>query len=123
MHGYFGEKKNEDNCLALADFKLAVAECLCKASKAPTTFPRKRGRPSLPLESQLENKSRRGPISDFPMEEVRTDGYFHLPIWCQERQRCKNYPCSGKTFIKCEKCEVFLCLNKDRNCFHYFHTN
>lgn len=109
---------NEFSNLALADFKMAVAECLCKVNKA--SFTRKRGRPSAAMET-LQNKTRRGPATDFPMHEVRTDGYSHLPLWCLERQRCK-YPCGAKTFIKCEKCNVFLCLNKDRNCFYKFHT-
>lgn len=108
---------NEHN-LALADFKMAVAECLCKVNKAGST--RKRGRPSLAMEN-LQNKKRRGPATDFPMQDVRTDRYDHLPLWCNERQRCK-YPCGAKSFIKCEKCNVFLCLNKDRNCFYKFHT-
>lgn len=34
-----------------------------------------------------------------------------------ERQRCKYPGCMGKSFIKCRKCEIYLCLNKNRNCF------
>lgn len=112
-------RNNKENVLLLVDFKMAVAECLCKANK---TLLKKRGRPSTSLEAEIQSKKVRGPTADFPMQEVRTDGLNHLPVWCQERQRCKYPGCGGKSFIKCEKCALSLFLNKERNCYYRFHV-
>lgn len=29
--------------------------------------------------------------------------------------------CQSRSRIKCDKCNVYLCLNKDQNCFFKFH--
>ena len=46
----------------------------------------------------------------------------HLPAFVDGRLRC--FLCSkegvqSRTSIKCQTCDVALCLNKDRNCFYH----
>lgn len=55
-----------------------------------------------------------------PAESLRYDGSGHTMQKDSKRQRCKNYGCSMKTYLKCIKCNVHLCSGK-RNCFDDFH--
>lgn len=78
------------------------------------------GRPTLsppPVPKSLVIKSCKRPADD-----SRVDCLDHFPIWDTKRQRCKFFNCSDSfSFIKCMKCNVHLCLNKERNCFTAFH--
>ena len=70
---------------------------------------------------------------------------LHIPMYMQTRAVCKvcskitsyNYqreyaivpeedrpkkPRPSKSFVACQKCEVALCLNQDRNCFRVWNT-
>lgn len=111
--------KNNDLYLPLSEFKIGIAEILT----ATNSIQRKRGRPSsASLQPKLELKKKKYPFSQIPAQEIRTDNLNHLPIVNDDRQRCKYPECKGKSQISCGKCKVFLCLNKDRNCFSQFHT-
>ena len=107
-----------DLYLPLSEFKLALAEVLTRCN----TLGKKRGRPSNPLQPQLDSKKRKYPFSQIPAQEIRTDNLNHLPVVNEERQRCKYPECKEKSYISCDKWSVVLCLNKDRNCFYNFHT-
>lgn len=64
------------------------------------------------LEQTLEERS------EF-CHEIRFDNIGHFPMHLEAnstRKRCKNCG-NGLTLIKCMKCNVFLCLNANRNCF------
>ena len=78
----------------------------------------KRGRPSA--DDMLKNK-RRAATTIMPVLDCQKDKIEHWPVWKDTWRRCKI--CIKKnSFALCEKCEVFLCLNKDRNCFRRFHV-
>nr|CAH7726963.1 unnamed protein product [Callosobruchus chinensis] len=114
-------RKQSDIYMPLADFKVAIADALCNTRKS--TLTRKRGRPSTSLENAYLRKKRRGPAAEIPQMEVRKDGIDHLPEWREyERNRCKHPDCKCQSYIYCVKCQIPLCLNKDRNCFLRFHT-
>lgn len=110
--------KNNDLYLPLSEFKIALAEILTATANPQ----RKRGRPSSSSQPVLDLKKKKYPFSQIPAKEIRTDNLNHLPIVNEDRQRCKYPECKGKSQISCGKCKVFLCLNKDRNCFSNFHT-
>ena len=57
-----------------------------------------------------------------PHNNVRYDNEGHLPLWNDKRNRCKGEGYVSFSFIKCEKCGVSLCLNKNKNYFSSFHT-
>lgn len=111
-------RRNNSYYMPLVDFKVAVADALCKAGKVVS---KKRGRPSTEVQKQLDVKRSKGPAADIPQPDVRTDGINHMPIWLENRGRCKYPECGGKSYVACQKCKVTLCINKDRNCFINFH--
>lgn len=106
--------------MPLAKFREEVALILCKiGSETPNA---KRGRPSMSeVESGITAKRHKGPVTAMPVKDVRLDGVCHWPEYMENRQRCKLPNCSRKTFIKCSKCGVALCINRDRNCYSEFH--
>lgn len=48
----------------------------------------------------------------------------HLPKYDDKKNgtRCKLETCDQRTHIYCAKCNVHLCIMKDRNCFENFHV-
>lgn len=113
-------RRQTNDYLPLADFKIAIADALCKAGKP--NYIRKRGRPNTNLEEAFTRKRKHGAIADIPQMEVR-DGLDHLPEWKEnERNRCKFPDCHSQSYIYCTKCQAPLYLNKDRNCFVRFHS-
>ena len=55
---------------------------------------------------------------------LRYDNSDHWPLFVSalNNTRCKNENCYGKTYWKCSKCKVHLCLNSNKNCFTEYHT-
>lgn len=59
-----------------------------------------------------------------PLHRLRYDGYSHLPEIDEDKfmtTRCKLEGCTGKTIVRCHKCNVHLCLKRGKNCFREFH--
>lgn len=57
------------------------------------------------------------------LRSLRYDGANHWPVFMTNinNTRCKYEICSAKTYWKCSKCNVHLCLNSKKNCFYEFH--
>lgn len=55
-------------------------------------------------------------------ENIRYDGYMHLPDYSEKRMRCKFKSCNLQSQILCIKCNAHLCLNKNNKCFAKYHT-
>ena len=114
---------HKKNRLSLLEFRLYLAEIMinCKADNitTPVGRPRLTERPSL---SEPAAKKRRTAVS-IPPKEVRYDGFEHWPeaIKGVNQSRCRVENCTGKSRIRCTKCNVFLCLSNN-NCFVKFHT-
>ena len=111
-------KLPKSEILALAPFKLKVANCLMKENKAFVGA--KRGRPSPPMKDAISK--RRRPYQTLPDQAIRFDNVGHWPEIKDSRKMCKNPGCSGKTNVYCSKCDISLCLNSSNNCFKNFHT-
>lgn len=99
--------------MPLKEFQLDVADSLIKIN-CPV------GRPSLlrQLIPQRRNKRR----STSPVTMVRADDVGHFPIYHDKRSRCSV--CQSNSIFthwKCCKCQTYLCLTKDKNCFWEFH--
>ena len=62
--------------------------------------------------------------SSYVPKTLRYDGFNHWPVFVSavNNTRCKNEKCNGKTYWKCDKCNVHLCLNSNRNCFTQYHA-
>ena len=57
-----------------------------------------------------------------PVHDVRYDFFGHWPECIDGLgQNCKLEGCEGRSRVKCVKCNVSLCLNKNKNCFTRFH--
>ena len=51
--------------------------------------------------------------------DIRYDGIHHWPEFGDKLNRCRV--CSMLSFVSCSKCQIYLCLQKERNCFKQFH--
>lgn len=111
------KKDPSSKALNQKHFRLEIAKCFCSIGKLNL----KRGRPSNDIHQELETKKKRNSKSIIPPKDVRKDSLDHWPKWNDKRNRCKLPGCSGFTFVSCNKCSVFLCFNKDKNCFTSFH--
>ena len=83
----------------------------------------KRGRPSS---SSTPNgppptKKRYSAAFPIPVEDIRFDRVRHFPAFTEKQNRCRFCP-RGYSHIMCRKCNIQLCLVKNRNCFYAFHT-
>ena len=95
-------------------FRAKVANSLIKANK--DTSP-KRGRPSgESIENQIAVKKRIATATPLPSVDIITDTIGHWPI-IGDCQRCKRQQCKGKSMVKCQKCNIHLCLKKILNAF------
>ncbi|KAL8560476.1 hypothetical protein ACOMHN_052172 [Nucella lapillus] len=83
--------------MKLSDFQTQVSDALIQV-KRPVGRP-SAASPPLPIPGRA---IQRAPVSDVPY-----DGADHLPEWAP-RDRCKSL-----SFVRCIKCNVFLCLNKE----------
>lgn len=110
-------KNPEANVMCQKKFRIEVIECLCRMGKSTP----KRGRPSQDIQPELVKRQKRAPKLVLPPKDVRTDSFEHWPHYSEKRNRCKFPGCGGYSFISCFKCQVHLCLNKDRDCFSSFH--
>lgn len=102
---------NEKKPMKLAVFQSRLATQLV-APSAPV------GRPKLPA---IGSPKMNTVFHRVPPKKSHLDGKDHLPDYSNTRGRCKGQNCKRLSFIKCAKCMVYLCLNKDRNCFSRFH--
>jgi len=112
-------KLPKSEILALAPFKLRVANCLMKEGKPCTAT--KRGRPSMQSSSGNSATKRGRPCQTLPEKAIRFDNVGHWPEIRDGRKMCKKPGCSGKTNVCCSKCNINLCLNSTNNCFKNFH--
>ncbi len=104
----------QEKTLPLCDFQSQIATALIKADK-------KRGRPSLDAKILPPPVGPQRPAhTPPPIADVRFDRIDHMPVFV-ERQRCKKDGCNARSNVKCKKCQMHLCLNKDRNCFELYH--
>lgn len=53
-------------------------------------------------------------------QDIRYDNIGHLLVWADKRQRCKLCV-KNNPWIMSSKCEISLCITRERNCFLEFH--
>ncbi|XP_013882896.1 piggyBac transposable element-derived protein 3 isoform X2 [Austrofundulus limnaeus] len=74
-------------------------------------------------EERPPQSGRRSRVVPVPHVSIRTCSAAHLPEMADLKnpKRCRGQGCSGKSRVRCTKCNVFLCLQSERNCFAAFH--
>lgn len=92
-------------------FLAQIADNLANSSKRPV------GRPSLDNIEPPPNVCR---IQANLSRDTRKDGVDPMAKWNEKRQKCFHCK-TGFSYISCKKCNIWLCLNKDRNCFKKYH--
>ncbi|XP_040069350.1 piggyBac transposable element-derived protein 1-like [Ixodes scapularis] len=102
--------QHREGSMPLRDFLADLATSLVLYRKRP---------PGRPSQENLPVVKRASP--EVP-RDVRGDGSHHWLIWMNRRNRCKLCT-GGYSYVACSKCNVLLCINKDRNCFVGFHRS
>ncbi|KAH8037839.1 hypothetical protein HPB51_018327 [Rhipicephalus microplus] len=102
----------------LLQFRLAIGEALC------ASLTRSRSDNSEPLclsDVHVDKAIRVAKISGV---DIRIDGFDHFPtVDAIKNARCgRLLGCPSRSRTRCIKCNVYLCLTSDRNCFKMFHT-
>ncbi|MEQ2316521.1 hypothetical protein AMECASPLE_033279 [Ameca splendens] len=75
-------------------------------------------------ENAHPQQSRKGSrVTPVPHASVRTCPAAHLPEMADLKNPMffRRQGCPGKSHVRCTKCNVFLCLQNQRNCFAEFH--
>lgn len=108
----------------LISFGMYIAEFLIHAGN---TSKKRVGQPSgssSPSEPSTPPTNKKSIMEVRPINEIRFDNVDHLPIFDETKEgaRCKNNKCSKKTHFICKKCNVHLCITRDRNCYKDFHS-
>lgn len=102
----------------LHPFKKELVTELVGVTRAPQKTP---GRKRRHVEDRLINVGRHFP--------EKGEGKDHRCVVCLEKHRRLmqggdggRVPHAAKTTFKCSECDVYLCINKDQNCFRKYHT-
>lgn len=102
----------------LLEFRMQVADALVNT---PT---RKRRLSDIePNENIAPNPPTKYRRANLPSENKRFDGYDHLPCFdeIESPRCCRMERCQSRSKIRCEKCDVYLCLSRKQNCFARYH--
>jgi len=108
------EQRNEKTEIELPDWRKQLPCGLVTFGQIRVSG---RGRPTS-LEVKIASTR---PQSFRPTKDVLTDKIDHWPQFSDKRERCKMPSCKGFIYIKCSKCTIYLCLNRNNNCFTNYH--
>lgn len=83
----------------------------------------RRGRPDYSDEEEQQEDKKQNWRAPIPVLSKRTDCYDHFPIVddLKTARSCRLEGCKSRSRVRCEKCNVYLCLTKSNNCFMKFH--
>lgn len=114
-------KLSRKDSLPLLDFRMNVADSLA-------SIPGRARRESC----EDDDLSAQVPRRDYkiyrptiaPPEVKRYDGYEHYPVSddIKAPRSCRLEECGSRSKIRCEKCDVYLCLSRDKDCFKIYHS-
>ncbi|XP_065658778.1 piggyBac transposable element-derived protein 2-like [Hydra vulgaris] len=104
---------------ALAEFTVDISNALIQANKSKAI--QGRGRPAkLSGIKQVQQRNRKKPVIPIPNNDIRYDHIGHWPKPQKDKKRCRL--CQSYSRMMCAKCNVFLCLLANRNCYVDFHN-
>jgi len=111
--------KNKDQ-LGLLAFRMSIAEFLMAGPTRKRSLEHVEDDDQAPL--QLVKKIRA--LVSKPSADMRFDGYNHWPSVDELKNPhiSRLEGCSSRSRTRCTKCNVYLCLSKNSDCFVKFHT-
>lgn len=109
-------KRKSKDIMDLLSFRLSISDHLLIGP------PRKRKRDDLEF-ADVPTSSRYR-VKSLPTIDRQYDGFNHWPVFDTLKQPrcCRASGCTSRSRCRCTKCDIYLCLTKDRNCFFDFHT-
>ncbi|XP_032366182.1 piggyBac transposable element-derived protein 3-like [Etheostoma spectabile] len=95
------------------DFKLLLAEELLESLELDKSCDESEDEYEPPSKMRIPQ----------PEPYVRRLGAMHMPemMDIKHAERCRNKGCRSKTYMRCTRCKMFLCITKKRNCFQDYH--
>lgn len=117
----FGETSN--NPLDLASFTTALSASLIQEGKSVLSLKKKQNKQKIAdTGTQFYTSSKRMLVCTKKGRSlsIKNDGVGHFPKFVDARKQCK-FCGSYITQMTCCKCNVHLCLQKERNCFIKYH--
>ena len=112
--------------LDLMKFVSRIADSLIRQEKLAKPEVRRHGRPSaawnMESDSDLEEPATCKPKHVFqpaPNDEIRFDNTNHMPAHQEPMRRFRV--CGSHVRMICMKCNVYLCITKEKNCFLDYH--
>lgn len=127
QYGNLNDEATSQGPFRLFHFKLQIAQYLLQSPGIPQP-------PVRPSDSALGDSSsddegdqppRKKPreMTSRVLRSLRYDGTNHWPVFVSNKNntRCKYEACTAKTYWKCSKCNVHLCIDSRKNCFQEFH--
>lgn len=115
-------KDKAKDILQLLPFKIDVAEYLlemCEESSSSSDSDNENN-------DSIDELPRKRKVTPLPSEHKRYRQAKHIPVMVDNAtfsSRCRNKSCTGRSKIKCDTCNVFLCVTAKRDCFKEFHAN
>ena len=104
--------------MPLREFIISVSESLMRAGKV---VKRAQGRAEQNAEVEdLITKTKRAYKKIKVNDDIRYDNLGHWVSCEKKRNRCKF---CDKGMLTNTKCDVYLCLTNDRNCFYSYHND
>lgn len=103
----YNSMKKDKKFMPLKKFRFYLANALCVVA----------GSDNVALHRTLTS------LNTVPHDEIRFDHVgTHFPSKDENKKRLRCKQCSKKSSFKCEKCNIHLCVNIERDCFKKFHS-
>ena len=113
-HQYEDTTKNQKSLLV---FSSEIAEALIHLNKVTPCS--SRGRPPKRQSTASVMRGKK-PTAPLPIHYVHYDQVGHWPEMQENKNRC--HLCDMTCCAICKKCNVYLCLLENHNCFYNFHS-
>jgi len=104
--------------LCLLEFKYFISPALAKEGHVVYT---KRVSISISVEDIFTVRNWKNTTQMISKETVRNNNVGDPHIYQLKREWCKMPQCKSTPHIFCQKCEAYLCLDKNKNSFLKFH--
>jgi len=116
-------KKVTGIAIQLAQFCEKLAIELCQNSIDVRKMKGRTSKESVEqqMQDKLKKRVKRTPTAKIPSEQICKDDNQHWPNFENVIRVCRLPRYKYQSFVMCSKCGLYLCCNKERNCFATYH--